>query len=126
MPAMGLEPTVSMLIFRVVEAFSEVCGTENGTLIQVKPLVPGRLPDDPVRCEPILALEGDRVRLRRRPEIPVRVDAEDRLPDLYGLPGIPPLDLRDMGMVLGYGCGTPSMTRGSGAPEEAYRLGKSL
>lgn len=33
---------------------------------------------------------------------------------------------RDMGMVLGYGCGTPSMIRGSSAPEEAYRLGKSL
>ena len=33
---------------------------------------------------------------------------------------------RDMGMVLGYGCGTPSMTRSSGYPEEAYRLGKSL
>ena len=33
---------------------------------------------------------------------------------------------RDMGMVLGYGCGTPSMTRESGTPEAAYRLGKSL
>ena len=33
---------------------------------------------------------------------------------------------RDMGMVLGYGCGTTSMTRGSRYPEEAYRLGKSL
>ena len=32
----------------------------------------------------------------------------------------------DMGMVLGYGCGTPSMTRSSGYPEEAYRLGRSL
>lgn len=34
--------------------------------------------------------------------------------------------LRDMGMLLGYGCGTPSMTRGSGYPEEAYRLGKTI
>ena len=36
------------------------------------------------------------------------------------------LHLRDEGMVLGYGCGTPSMTRASGFPEEAYRLGKGL
>lgn len=34
--------------------------------------------------------------------------------------------LRDMGMVLGYGCGTPSMTQSSQYPEEAYRLGRSL
>lgn len=33
---------------------------------------------------------------------------------------------RDMGMVLGYGCGTPSMTRNSNYPEEAYRLGRSI
>ncbi len=33
---------------------------------------------------------------------------------------------RDMGMVLGYGCGTPSMTRASQYPDQAYRLGKSL
>ena len=32
----------------------------------------------------------------------------------------------DMGMVLGYGCGTPAMTRSSGYPEEAYRLGRML
>ena len=31
-----------------------------------------------------------------------------------------------MGMALGYGCGTTSMTRSSGYPEEAYRLGRSL
>ena len=33
---------------------------------------------------------------------------------------------KDMGMVLGYGCGTPSMTRASGYPEKAYELGRSL
>ena len=33
---------------------------------------------------------------------------------------------KDMGMVLGYGCGTPSMTKTSGYPEKAYQLGKSL
>ena len=33
---------------------------------------------------------------------------------------------RDMGMVLGHGCGTPSMTRASGYPEQAYRLGRGL
>ena len=32
----------------------------------------------------------------------------------------------DMGMVLGTGCGTPSMTAGSIHMEEAYRLGKSV
>lgn len=36
------------------------------------------------------------------------------------------LDFRDCGMVLGYGCGTPSMTRGSEALKEAYELGRSL
>ena len=36
------------------------------------------------------------------------------------------MQFEDCGIVLGGGCGTPSMTRGSGAPEEAYRLGKSL
>ena len=36
------------------------------------------------------------------------------------------IDLRDQGMVLGYGCGTPSMTRASGYPERAYELGRSL
>ena len=34
--------------------------------------------------------------------------------------------LRDMGMVLGYGCGTTGMTRSSSYPEAAYRLGKGL
>ena len=33
---------------------------------------------------------------------------------------------KDMGMVLGYGCGTPSMTRASKYPDRAYQLGKSL
>ena len=36
------------------------------------------------------------------------------------------LNLRDMGMVLGTGCGTPSMTRRSRFPQAARELGKSL
>lgn len=36
------------------------------------------------------------------------------------------LSLSDAGMVLGYGCGTPNMTRRSGAMREAYQLGRSL
>ena len=36
------------------------------------------------------------------------------------------INLNDMGMVLGYGCGSPSMTRRSEYPEKAYHLGKSL
>ena len=36
------------------------------------------------------------------------------------------LNLQDMGMVLGYGCGTPAMTERSAFPQQAYRLGKSL
>ena len=36
------------------------------------------------------------------------------------------LNFKDMGMVLGRGCGTPSMTRSSKYPAEAYKLGKSL
>lgn len=36
------------------------------------------------------------------------------------------LNLRDMGMVLGAGCGTPDMTEHSRFPEEAYMLGKHL
>ena len=36
------------------------------------------------------------------------------------------LNFEDKGMVLGYGCGTPSMTQRSKYPQEAYRLGKSL
>ena len=36
------------------------------------------------------------------------------------------LNLEDMGMVLGYGCGTPSMTRRSQFPQQAYILGKQL
>ena len=36
------------------------------------------------------------------------------------------INFEDMGMVLGYGCGTPSMTKRSRYVEEAYRLGKSL
>lgn len=36
------------------------------------------------------------------------------------------LSLQDQGMVLGKGCGTPSMTAGSRYMEQAYRLGKTL
>ena len=36
------------------------------------------------------------------------------------------LNLRDMGMVLGTGCGTPSMTKRSRFPQQAYELGKNL
>ena len=36
------------------------------------------------------------------------------------------LHLEDMGMVLGYGCGTPSMTQHSSYPQKAYQLGKQL
>lgn len=36
------------------------------------------------------------------------------------------LNLEDMGMVLGTGCGTPSMTRHSRFPQQAYQLGKQL
>ncbi|MBQ2666826.1 flavodoxin family protein [Methanobrevibacter sp.] len=36
------------------------------------------------------------------------------------------LNLNDCGRVLGYGCGTPSMTRFSKYPDEAYELGKNL
>lgn len=36
------------------------------------------------------------------------------------------LDFKDCGMVLGHGCGTPSMTRNSRYPDLAYQLGKSL
>ena len=35
------------------------------------------------------------------------------------------LNLKDMGMVLGKGCGTPSMTQHSKYPEQAYELGKN-
>ena len=36
------------------------------------------------------------------------------------------LNFQDQGMVLGKGCGTPSMTAGSGYREMAYKLGRSL
>lgn len=36
------------------------------------------------------------------------------------------LSWRDCGMVLGYGCGSPSMTRASAYPRKAYELGRSL
>ena len=36
------------------------------------------------------------------------------------------INFEDMGMVLGYGCGSPSMTMTSGFPEKAYQLAKSI
>lgn len=36
------------------------------------------------------------------------------------------LNLKDMGTLLGYGCGTPVMTQQSRFPKLAYELGKSL
>ena len=36
------------------------------------------------------------------------------------------INFEDKGMVLGYGCGSPSMTRTSKYPEQVYKLGRSL
>ena len=36
------------------------------------------------------------------------------------------LHWRDEGMVLGYGCGSPGMTRATEYPQQAYELGRSL
>ena len=36
------------------------------------------------------------------------------------------LNFRDMGMILGAGCGTPAMTAASAYPARAFELGKSL
>ena len=36
------------------------------------------------------------------------------------------LNLDDKGMILGYGCGTPSKTKRSKYPDKAYQLGRSL
>lgn len=36
------------------------------------------------------------------------------------------INFEDMGMVLGCGCGSPSMTKRSNYPEKAYLLGKNL
>ena len=36
------------------------------------------------------------------------------------------LNFRDQGMILGRGCGTPSMTRSSTFPRKAYQLGRGL
>ena len=36
------------------------------------------------------------------------------------------LNFKDMGTVFGYGCGTPSMTKHSQYPQQAYLFGKSL
>ena len=36
------------------------------------------------------------------------------------------IGLEDMGMVLGFGCGTPSMARSGKYPKAAYDLGRSL
>ena len=36
------------------------------------------------------------------------------------------MNFQDMGMILGKGCGSVSMTKNSGFPEKAYELGRSL
>ncbi len=36
------------------------------------------------------------------------------------------LDLEDLGMVLGIGCGSPSMTKHTEYPKQAYELGRNL
>ena len=36
------------------------------------------------------------------------------------------INFEDKGMVLGYGCGSPSVTKASRYPEQAYNLGKSV
>lgn len=36
------------------------------------------------------------------------------------------INFEDKGMILGYGCGTPSMTKHSRYPKDAYALGRSL
>ena len=36
------------------------------------------------------------------------------------------INMKDEGMVLGYGCGTPAMTKRSRYPNQAYTLGKNL
>ena len=36
------------------------------------------------------------------------------------------INLKNCGTVLGYGCGTPCMTKRSRYPQEAYLLGRSL
>ena len=36
------------------------------------------------------------------------------------------LNLKDQGMILGKGCGTPSMTKNSGYPEKAFKFGKTI
>lgn len=36
------------------------------------------------------------------------------------------IDFEDMGAVLGYGCGSPSMTNSTKYPDQAYELGRSL
>ena len=36
------------------------------------------------------------------------------------------LNFKDQGMILGFGCGTVSMTEKSSYPQKAYKLGKSL
>ena len=36
------------------------------------------------------------------------------------------INFEDMGMVLGYGCGTPSMTRRTEYPRQAYQLGRNI
>lgn len=36
------------------------------------------------------------------------------------------LNFKDEGMILGYGCGSVAMTKGTAYPQKAYELGKLL
>ena len=36
------------------------------------------------------------------------------------------INFEDKGMILGYGCGSPGMTKKSRYPEDAYKLGRNL
>jgi putative NADPH-quinone reductase len=36
------------------------------------------------------------------------------------------MQFEDRGMVIGKGCGTPSMTKASAFPQQAYQLGKTI
>lgn len=36
------------------------------------------------------------------------------------------INFRDMGMILGYGCGSPGMTKRTSYPKQAYELGRSV
>ena len=57
-----------------------------------------------------------------------RLDDADRLLEIYSYYHriCEYMQFEDMGMVLGGGCGTPSMTKSSGYIEKAYELGKRV